>query len=49
MLSAGGHVPTHDAGPRLGQRLRDREAEPAVVGHAGDQRAAAGQIDVEHG
>jgi hypothetical protein len=37
-----------DAGPRLGERLGDREAIAAVIGHAGDECAAAREIDVEH-
>ena len=32
----------------LGERLGDREAEPAVVGDAGDERALSRQIDGEH-
>ena len=48
MLSAGRPGAHADAGARLGERLRDREAEAAVVGDAGDERAAAGEVDVEH-
>ena len=35
-------------GTGLGERLGDGEPEAAVVGDAGDERAASGQIDVEH-
>ena len=38
-----------DAGAGLGQRLGDRKAEAAVVRHAGDERALAAQVDVDHG
>ena len=34
---------------RAGERLGDREPETAVVGHAGDERALAREIDLQHG
>jgi len=45
-----GGGPRADAygGACLGEGLRDGEAEAAVVGHAGDEGTAAGQVDVEH-
>ena len=48
MLSAGGHVPTHTLAPASASALAIANPKPGVVGHARDERAAAGQIDVEH-
>ena len=45
MPSAGGQVPTQTRRARLGERLGDGEAEPAVVGDARDERALAREID----
>ena len=49
MPSAGGQVPTHDGRAGFGERLGDGEAEAAVVGDAGDERALSAEIDGEHG
>ena len=37
-----------DRSTGLGESFRDGEAEAAVVSDAGDQRAAAGEVNIEH-
>ena len=45
----GGPGADADGRAGLGERLGDGEAEAAVVGDAGDERALAREIDGEHG